>query len=56
MDVDVLVKLYRPKDGAKEFAGILKAYNDGDVTIDCHGTELTFEKSEIALVRLRIDF
>ena len=56
MDADVLVKLYRPKDGTKEFAGVLKAYNDGDVTIDYHGTELTFEKSEVALVRLRIDF
>ena len=56
MDADVLVKLYRPKDGTKEFAGVLKGYNDGDVTIDYHGTELTFEKSEVALVRLRIDF
>ena len=52
----VLVKLYRPKNGRKEFAGVLKGYADGAVTVDLNGTELTFEKPEVALVRLRVEF
>ncbi len=52
----VLVKLYRPKDGRKEFPGVLKDYKDGDVTISAGGQEITFEKAEVALVRLRVEF
>ena len=52
----VLVKLYRPKDGRKEFPGVLKGYKDGDVTISVGGQEITFEKAEVALVRLRVEF
>ena len=52
----VLVKLYRPKDGRKEFPGVLKGHKDGDVTISAGGQEITFEKAEVALVRLRVEF
>ena len=52
----IMIKLYRPKNGCKEFAGVLKAYNDGDVTATVGNTEMTFEKAEIALVRLRVEF
>ena len=52
----VLVKLYRPKDGRKEFPGVLTAYQNGDVTISAGGQEITFEKAEVALVRLRVEF
>ena len=52
----VLVKLYRPKNGQKEFPGVLKGYAGGAVTIDMNGTELTFEKPEVALVRRRVEF
>lgn len=52
----VLVKLYRPKDGRKEFPGVLNGYKDGDVTISAGGQEITFEKAEVALVRLRVEF
>ena len=53
---DVLVRLYRPKDGTKEFPGVLRGYEDGRVTIDYLGKPVTFEKSEVALVRLRATF
>lgn len=53
---DVLVRLYRPKDGTKEFPGVLRGYEDGHVTIDYLGKPVTFEKSEVALVRLRATF
>ena len=49
------VKLYKPKNGVKEFTGYLRGYADGNVTIERAGESMTFEKSEIAVVRLRIE-
>lgn len=56
MGTPVLVRLYRPRDGRKEFAGTLSGYDDGRVTVTVNGTPITFEKSEVALVRLRVEF
>lgn len=53
---DVDVKLYRARDKRKDFTGILKAYDKDTVTIQEDGTELVFERSEIALIRLAFDF
>lgn len=50
------VKLYRPRDGRKEFTGTLASYQDGDVTITVAGEEVAFTKKEIAQVRLHIEF
>ena len=52
----VLVKLYKAREGRKEFPGYLKGYDSGDVTIAAGGEELTFSRAEIALCRLRIEF
>ena len=49
---EVEVKLYRPRDGQKDFVGMLQSWRDGDVTLDVGGEPITFEKKEIALVRL----
>ena len=46
------VRLYRPREGRKEFVGVLKSYEDGDVTLNVNGAETRFTKQEIALVRL----
>ena len=56
MGSKVLVKLYQPKNGAKELKGTLTGYADGDVTIDQAGTSVTFTKKEVALVRLYVEF
>lgn len=56
MGADVLVRLYRPRNGSKEFSGILTNYQDGNVTITCGDEEITFLKTEVAQVRLRVDF
>ena len=48
------VKLYRAKDGKKEYVGILISYKDGDVEIETNGETVRFEKSEVAQVRLRV--
>lgn len=54
----VLVKLYRAREGRKEFSGYLKSYDEatGDVTITVGKQELVFPKQETALVRLRVEF
>lgn len=56
MGADVLVRLYRPRSGSKEFAGVLENYQDGDVTITMGAESMTFTKAEVAQVRLRVDF
>lgn len=52
----VTVKLYKPVNGLKEQAGTLAAYKDGAVTIRQGEKEVRFEKSEVAQVRLRVEF
>ena len=52
----VTVKLYRPHNGLKELLGILRGYQDGKVTIEAGKETITFEKSQVALVRLRVEF
>ena len=51
-DEEVEVRLYRPKDGRKDFVGLLQDWEDGDVTILVGTAPMTFTKQEIALVRL----
>ena len=55
MDAAVAVKLYSPKDGKKEFLGCLAGYEDGRVTVRVGDEEFTFEKKEVAGVRLRLE-
>ena len=52
------VKLYQNRDGRKEFAGYLKAYDEstGDVTVTVGKEDLVFPKAQVALVRLRVEF
>lgn len=52
----VLVKLYRPRNGLKEIPAILRGYEDGRITVEAGKETITFEKSEVALVRLRVEF
>ena len=54
---EVEIRTYRMIDRQKEFTGILKSYDKETVTIEMEDTqERTFEKSEIALIRLAFDF
>lgn len=53
----VEVRTYRMTDKKKEFTGILKSYDADTVTIELEDETLkTFEKGEIALIRLAFDF
>ena len=52
----VLVKLYRPRNGLKEIPGFRRGYEDGKITVEAGKEVITFQKSEVALVRLRVEF
>ena len=56
MGSPVMVKLYRPYNGMKEIPGVLRGYEDGRVTVEAGKENITFEKSQVALVRLRVEF
>ena len=57
MGKDVEIRTYRAVNRQKEFIGALKAYTDDTVTIETEdGEEMTFQKKEIALIRLAFDF
>ena len=45
-----------PSRNRKNSDGILNAYDSNSVTIDEDGTERTFDKKDIALIRLAIEF
>ena len=56
MGEPIMVKLYRPRNGLKEIPGILRGYENGCVTVEAGKETITFQKSEVALVRLRVEF
>ena len=54
---DVEIRTYRPIEGQKEFEGVLKAFDKNTVTIAYEDdTEQVFQRNEIALIRLALDF
>lgn len=54
---EVEIRTYRAVEKQKEFIGILTDYDKDTVTIEMEDeTKRTFERSEIALIRLAFDF
>ena len=57
MGEQVDIKLYRAIDRQKDFTGTLSAYDEETVTIQYEdGSESTFNRKDIALIRLAFDF
>jgi len=56
MGSPILIKLYRPRNGLKEIPATLTGYENGKLTAQAGKETLVFEKSEVALVRLRVEF
>ena len=52
MGQEIEVKLYRARDGRKDYVGVLRSYDKGDIIITAGDAPITFEKKEIALARL----
>jgi ribosome maturation factor RimP len=54
---EVEIRTYRMIDKKKEFRGFLREYDKDTVTIETDNARMqTFEKKEIALIRLAFDF
>jgi len=54
---EVEIRLFKARSKQKEFTGILKSYDKENVTIELEdGTEETFARAELALIRLAFDF
>ena len=56
MGQDVEVKLFKAVDGKKEFEGTLTGFDSESVTITVENKEQTFLRSDIAIIRLALDF
>lgn len=53
---DVEVRLFKPIDKCKEFAGVLEGFDADSITILEGDTERTFRRADVALIRLAVDF
>lgn len=53
---EVEVKLYKSIDKCKEFSGVLESFDSDHLTISEDGTVRTFDRADIAMVRLALDF
>ena len=45
---EIVVKLYAPIDGSKEFMGVLKEVTGVEITIETQGKTMVFERTKIA--------
>lgn len=54
MGQEVEVKLYRAREGRKDFVGVLSGYEAGDVTLGQGEQAVTFPKKDVAQVRLYV--
>lgn len=54
MGSEVEVRLYQPVNGCKVYVGALSGYDNGRVTVTAGKNEVSFDKSQIALVKLHV--
>ena len=53
---EVEIKLYKPVDSSREFSGILESFDADVIAIKDGESVRTFERRDVALVRLAFDF
>ena len=54
MGSEVEVRIYQPVNGCKVYVGVLSGYDNGRVTVTAGKNEVSFDKSQIALVKLHV--
>lgn len=54
--MEVELKTYKPIDKQKDFEGVLKAFDKDTVTIVSDQEEKVFQRTEIAIIKLALDF
>jgi len=56
LNEEVDIRLYKALDGQKEFTGLLTAFDESVLTLTLEGgTEKSFQRADIAMVRLALD-
>ena len=53
---EVEIKLYKPLEGTKEYAGVLKAFDEASIVIAEVTGDRTFARNDRAVIRLALDF
>ncbi len=53
---EVEIKLFKPIDKCKDFAGVLDCFDIDSITILEGNTHRTFKRTDIAVIRLALDF
>lgn len=57
LGMDVELKLFKPVDSQKEFIGILRDFDVESITLEFgNGEEQSFDRKNIAVIRLAVDF
>ncbi len=54
--LEVEIKLYKPVNKVKEFCGILKSFTKAELTVEINNEDKCFNRSDIALIKLALDF
>jgi ribosome maturation factor RimP len=52
----VELKTFKPVDGCKEFAGVLKSYDKETVTVTIQDQDKVFARKDLSIIRLALDF
>ncbi len=53
---EVEIKTFKPIDKVKEFSGVLKSFDSESLIIEDEDGERIFKRSDIAVIRLALDF
>ena len=53
---EVDIHLYKSIDKQKEFTGVLKSYTKEEIVLQVGDADVTFDRANIALIRLSFDF
>lgn len=53
---EVEIRLYKPLEGVKEFSGALKSFDGDSIVITEETGDRVFARSDIAVIRLALDF
>ena len=53
---EVDIHLYKSIDKQKEFTGVLKSYTKEEIVLQIEDSEMVFDRTNVALIRLSFDF
>ena len=53
---EVDIHLYKSIDRQKEFTGVLKSYSDTEIVLQIEESDVSFDRANVALIRLSFDF